>query len=173
MQFTDLGLAEPLLRAVRGAREKVLIGTPYFVPRLRLLAALTGALRRGVHVELVVPSLEWAHPLLWYAARRYVGVMLQRGAVVRYYAPSFYHAKIAVVDDTHAFLGSSNLDGWSWRRNAELDLVFTDAATVAEIAACFDADREHAPVLTRDEHRKAGLRHRTWQSVARVFARWL
>lgn len=162
-----------LLGAVRDARDVIRIGTPYFVPRLRLLRSLADALRRGVRVELVVPSYQWSHPVLWYAARRYVGTLLQRGAAVYYYSPSFYHAKIAVVDDAHAFIGSSNIDGWSWRSNAELDLEFRDPATVTQLARCFEDDRENSAPLTSAAHRAAGLHHRAYQGAARLLARWM
>jgi cardiolipin synthase len=162
-----------LLLAVRDAQHDVRIGTPYFVPRLRLLASLARALKRGVRVHLVLPSYQWSHPVVWYAGRRQLGMLLQRGARIHEYAPSFYHAKIAVVDDTHAFVGSSNIDGWSWRSNAELDLVFHDADTVRRLTRCFDADRARSTLLTRDAHRAAGLRHRAYQGIARLLSRWM
>lgn len=162
-----------LLRAVRAAERRIVLGTPYFVPTRKLRKALHGALRRGVSVELVVPDYDGANPLLWWASRRHYGGILRRGGRVFEYGPRFYHAKIAVVDDTVALVGSSNLDGWSWRRNAELDVAVLDAPSVERVLACYEEDREASDEITRAAHRGRSLGHRCVEAVAGLYSRWL
>ncbi len=162
-----------LLRAVRAARERILLATPYFLPPRALRRALRLAERRGVRVEIVLPAAHGANPVLWYASRRHYGGMLKRGVSIYEYGPRFYHAKLAVVDDDHAFVGSSNIDPLSWRTNAELDLVFHDAASVAMVADLFGRDRDLAQEVTLEDHRARGILHRVFERLAGLFDRWM
>jgi phosphatidylserine/phosphatidylglycerophosphate/cardiolipin synthase-like enzyme len=161
------------LLAVRRARRRVWIGTPYFLPPFGLRRALRHALRRSVEVRLVLPAYEGANAILWYASRRHYGGFLRRGAVIHEYGPAFYHPKLAVVDDDHAFLGSSNMDAFSWRRNAELDVVLHDAESVAMVAGQIEEDAAAARRVTLEEHRGRGLGHRLFERLTGLFDDWL
>lgn len=154
-----------LLKRLHGAHTTIRIGTPYFVPRVRLLLALMRALKRGVRVQLIVPAPEFSNLVLWHGGRRYLAPLLKRGAEVRLYGESFYHAKIAVIDQDVAIIGSSNLDGWSWRRNAELDLCFTDGATAQSLTTDFESDWLASRPFTPELFRGGGA----WN----VFAAWI
>jgi cardiolipin synthase len=46
----------------------------------------------------------------YYAARPVFGALLAAGVQIHEYAPSFLHAKVAVIDGHWATVGSSNLD---------------------------------------------------------------
>jgi len=161
------------LLAVQRAKERVWIGTPYFLPPYRLRRALRGARQRGVDVQIIVPSRAWANPGLWYAARRHYGGFLRRGARIHEFRPSFYHAKLAVVDGDHAFVGSSNMDSLSWRRNAELDLLFHDEETVSHFADLWFSDCAVADEVTLEAHRSRGMLHRLFERFAGLFDEWL
>lgn len=165
--------AKTLLRAVREAESHVLLGTPYFIPPRRLRRALHHALARGIDVRIVVPALDGASPLTWFAARRHYGGILRRGGRVFEFGPRFYHAKIAVVDDRVALFGSSNLDGWSWRRNAELDLLTKDEGSARQLRACFDEDCSGATEITFEEHRSRSRGQRLIEALAGLYERLL
>jgi phosphatidylserine/phosphatidylglycerophosphate/cardiolipin synthase-like enzyme len=162
-----------LVARVRAATERVWLGTPYFIPPPSLLRSLIAAARRGVDVRIVVPERNDAHPLVWHASRRHYGWLLRRGARVHEFAEGFYHAKLAVIDRDAAFVGSSNLDYWSWSRNAEIDLLATDADTVELVAACFEKDLARSREVTR---REVGMRSwftRMKERAAGWFEDWL
>ena len=161
------------LMAVKRAQRRVWIGTPYFLPPWGLRRALRGALLRGVDVQLVLPAYEGANAVLWYASRRHYGGFLRRGARIHEYGPAFYHAKVAVVDDTHAFVGSSNMDAISWRRNAELDVVLHDAGSVAMISGQLREDVAASCEVTLEDHRARGLGHRLFEHVTGWFDDWM
>lgn len=161
------------LEAVRGARDRVWIGTPYFVPPFTLRRALAQAARRGVDVQVVHPAQNHAHPVLWWAARARYGRWLRRGVRIHEYQPAFYHAKLAVVDRTLAIVGSSNLDAWSWLRNAEFDVAITDAPTVDRIAGCFEEDRERSREVTKAEASIRGGLSLVKQRMALWIEHWL
>lgn len=158
-----------LLVAIREAKERIWLGSPYFIPPPKLITALTKALRRGVRVEMVLPCGNYAHPLLWHASRRHYGFFLARGARIHEFTPGFYHAKLAIVDRATALVGSSNLDYWSWNRNAEVDIAVTDAPTVDMVASLFESDRARSREVRLAEIGMRGL----WTSFQEMTAGWI
>jgi len=162
-----------LVSRVRAAKERVWLGTPYFIPPPSLLRSLVAAARRGVDVRLVVPERNDAHPLVWHASRRHYGWLLRRGARIHEFAKGFYHAKLAVIDRDAAIVGSSNLDYWSWSRNAEIDLLATDADTVELVAACFEKDLARSREVTRREIGMHSWFTRLKERAAGWFEDWL
>lgn len=162
-----------LIEAVRAARERVWIGTPYFIPPRALRKALYEAASRGADVRVVIPSLRHANGWLYHAVRARYGRWLQRGVHLHEFEPCFYHAKSFVADRTLALVGSSNLDSWSWRRNAELDLAITDAPTVDRIASLLEGDRARSREVTREEARVSSLVASVQQTIASRFENWL
>lgn len=103
---------------LHGARRRVTLVTPYFVPEESLLLALRTAAARGVEVELFLPE-KGNHLLTHHAGRSFYGELLDAGVRVRLFeAPYVLHDKHVTVDDDVAALGSSNLDV----RSFDLDL---------------------------------------------------
>jgi phosphatidylserine/phosphatidylglycerophosphate/cardiolipin synthase-like enzyme len=172
--FPDARDLRPLLRdAIDGARERIWIGTPYFVPPRSLRARLYRAARRGVDVRVVLPSRRHSHPLLYHAVRARYGRYLRRRLLLHEYDAAFYHAKVAVFDRSLAVVGSSNLDRLSWLHNSELDLAITDAETVDAMAALFLEDLGASRAVTREELRIRAVGARILERVALLFERWL
>jgi len=111
--------------ALRSARERVLIANAYFFPGYRLLRDLRRAARRGVQVDLVLqgrPDLPWVQR----ASELLYGHLMRAGVRVHLYAERPLHAKVAVVDDRWATVGSSNLDPTSLSLNLEANVVVRD-----------------------------------------------
>jgi phosphatidylserine/phosphatidylglycerophosphate/cardiolipin synthase-like enzyme len=75
------------------------------------------------------------------------------------YTPAFLHAKVAVVDDDWATVGSSNIDPLSLLLNLEANVVVRDAGFAQALAARFDAAfAVSAEVTGKAVHRRlAGL----------------
>ena len=162
-----------ILNAIGSARDRIWIGTPYFLPPREVRRALYAAAARGVDVQVVVPSAGHAHPFLHDAVRvRYVR-WLSKGVRLYEFLPAFYHAKTFVSDRTLAIVGSSNMDSWSWRRNAELDLAVTDAPTVDAIANLLAADRAESRAVTREDGNFRNLLRLIAAQVAGAFEDWL
>jgi cardiolipin synthase len=111
--------------AIRNARQQVLIANAYFFPGYMLLRELYAAARRGVDVQLVMqgnpdmPLVRWATSTLYDDLRR-------AGITIHEYRECPLHAKVAVIDDDWATVGSSNLDPLSLFLNLEANLVVCD-----------------------------------------------
>lgn len=111
--------------AVRSARERVLIANAYFFPGYRLLRDIRQAAQRGVQVDLILQDqvdMPWAQR----ASRLLYGYLMRAGVRVYEYSERPLHAKVAVVDDRWATVGSSNLDPTSLSLNLEANVVVRD-----------------------------------------------
>ncbi|MBL8519997.1 MAG: cardiolipin synthase ClsB [Betaproteobacteria bacterium] len=112
-------------QAIEGARERVLIMCPYFLPGRRFRRALIKAARRGVAISLLLQGRA-DHPLLQMATRALYAQLLGQGVTIHEYDRSMLHGKVACVDDRWATVGSSNLDPFSLLLNREANLVIED-----------------------------------------------
>ena len=125
--------------AITLARSRVYITTPYFIPDRAIIVALQTAAMRGVDVRLLFPRRN-NHPFVGQAGRSFYEDLLWAGVAIYEYGPGMIHAKTMVVDGTVAMVGSANMDLRSFRLNFEVHALVRDAATAAQLAACFEAD---------------------------------
>jgi cardiolipin synthase len=102
------------------------------VPGARLRRALTSAAKRGVQVNLLLQG-RYEYFMQYYAARPVFGALLAAGVQIHEYAPSFLHAKVAVIDGHWATVGSSNLDPLSLLLAREANVVVDDARFAARL----------------------------------------
>jgi cardiolipin synthase len=100
------------LAAIRTAKHDIIIANSYFFPGIRFRRALIAAAARGVRVTLLLQA-RVEYVLLHYATRALYGQLLSAGVTIEEYYQSFMHAKVAVVDDHWATVGSSNIDPYS------------------------------------------------------------
>jgi cardiolipin synthase len=114
------------LRAIGRARNEIIIANAYFVPGGRMRRALVNAARRGVQVSLLLQG-RYEYFMQYYASRPVFGALLREGVHIHEYAPSFLHAKVAVIDGHWATVGSSNLDPLSLLLAREANVVVDDA----------------------------------------------
>jgi cardiolipin synthase A/B len=120
------------LEAVRGARHSVDIACSYFYPRRAFQRSLLDAAQRGVRVRLLMQGKP-DYRLAALAARVLYNELLSRGVRIFEYTPAFLHAKVAVVDDDWATVGSSNIDPLSLLLNLEANVMLRDAEFAAAL----------------------------------------
>ncbi|HKP75556.1 MAG TPA: phospholipase D-like domain-containing protein [Longimicrobiaceae bacterium] len=153
---------ERALAAVfRAARSEILITSSYFVPTPPLVAALTGAARRGVITRVLIPRRS-DHRVIDLAAEHLLGCLLRAGVRVWLWNGPMLHAKSVVVDRCWTLVGSSNLDAFSLWRNAELNLEIHGTAVGEQAARLFAADLEGSRELTLE----AWTRRPRWRRLA-------
>lgn len=121
-------------KAIGEAKREIIIANAYFVPGARLRKALREAARRGVRVVLLLQG-RYEYFMQFHAARSVYGMLLRHGVEIHEYAPSFLHAKVAVVDGHWATVGSSNLDPFSILLAREANLVIEDEAFAQQLRA--------------------------------------
>jgi cardiolipin synthase len=114
------------LQAIGRARKSVLLANPYFAPGRKFRDALAQAAQRGVEVTLLIGVGEFR--MQDAVARSFYPKLLAAGIQVVEYRKTQLHAKIAVVDDDWATVGSSNCDGLSLFLNQEANIVVRNAS---------------------------------------------
>ncbi|HEU4538399.1 MAG TPA: cardiolipin synthase [Polyangiaceae bacterium] len=134
--------------AITGARQRVWLTTPYFIPDVAIFVALVTAALRGVDVRLLLPGSS-DHPLVLYAGQSYYEELLAAGVRVFEFNRGFLHAKTMVVDHAWTALGSANMDMRSFRLNWEANVVAYDADLARSIALAFVRDCEGAVEVKR------------------------
>ncbi len=136
--------------AIAGARERLWITTPYFVPSEALAAALASAALRGVDVRLLLPERTDAF-IVDAAGRTYHDALAGAGVKIHLYGPPMVHAKTMVVDHDLAIVGTANLDNRSLRLNFEVVAAVYGEAAAGELANLFQADLARARPRARQE----------------------
>ena len=123
--------------AIRRARERVDLAVPYFYPGHGFRRALRSAARRGVRVRLLLQG-KADYRIAVMAARALYDEMRDRGVRIYEYTPAFLHAKVAVVDEHWATVGSSNIDPLSLLLNYEANVVVHDPGFAAALTERFE-----------------------------------
>ncbi|WP_429930460.1 cardiolipin synthase [Agrobacterium vitis] len=129
------------------AERSIRILSPYFLPDNIFLSALATAARRGVAVEIIVPSKNNLAVVSHAMTAQFEQIIRDGCRIFRSTGP-FDHSKLLVIDDKWAFVGSSNLDARSLRLNFEIDLEVYDDDFARFVASRMDESLEGAVEVT-------------------------
>ena len=131
-------IEQAYIEAIGQARQRLVLVCPYFYPGRLFRRALRQAARRGVQVRLLLQG-KADYRMAALAAQVLYDEMLANGVRVFEYMPAFLHAKVAVIDDDWATVGSSNIDPLSLLLNLEANLIVRDGAFAAELTQQVEA----------------------------------
>nr|WP_024307169.1 phosphatidylserine/phosphatidylglycerophosphate/cardiolipin synthase family protein [Pseudomonas sp. P818] len=150
-QHRDILLS--LLRALKGAKQRVWLATPYFLPTWKIRRALRRAAGRGVEVRLLLSGRNTDHPPVRFAGQRYYPRLLKAGVRIFEYQPRFLHLKMVLVDDWVS-VGSCNFDHWNLRFNLDANVEALDPDFTQAVAASFIEDFGDSREITLDDWRQ-------------------
>lgn len=166
-------LNHELRRALADARDRVWLATPYFIPPRKLRRALRHSAKKGVDVRLLLPGpRRHDHPAVRFAARRYYYRLLRAGIRIYEYQPSFQHAKVALMNRSHAVVGSANLDRWSWLHNHEIMIAAYSQPLANEIEHWFEREFEQSEEIQIETWVQRSWRARLAERFFGLFDRW-
>ncbi|GCL65078.1 cardiolipin synthase ClsB [Pseudaquabacterium pictum] len=131
-------IEQAYIEAIGQAQQRLVLVCPYFYPGRLFRRALRQAARRGVQVRLLLQG-KADYRMAALAAQVLYDEMLASGVRVFEYMPAFLHAKVAVIDDDWATVGSSNIDPLSLLLNLEANLIVRDGAFAAGLAQQVEA----------------------------------
>lgn len=151
------------------ARKRVVITTPYFIPDEALLQALDTAVVRGVQVDLVLPEKS-DQIMVGQASRAYYDDLIDAGVRVWLFQDGLLHSKLMTVDDSFAFLGSSNLDVRSFRLNFEVNAILYNDTMAVRLREEQEAWIARAKRLDADAWRRRPLRQKVAQDISKLFS---
>ena len=158
-----------VVAALHAARQRVVITTPYFVPDEVFLEAMETASLQGVEVSLIVP-LKSDQMLVGNAARAYYERLLKSGVVIYLFEEGLLHAKSMTIDDTLAFLGSSNFDIRSFALNFEINLIFYDAAITQSLRQHQDWFMQRSKRLLLEDWQQRPRYQKVMQNIIKLLS---
>jgi cardiolipin synthase len=161
-------IAQSFFAAITGAQRQVLLSTPYFVPNEALNTALISAALRGVRVQLLTPKRSDSR-LVTAAARSYYDELVNAGVIIHEYGPPMLHAKLLVIDQHIAAVGSANFDNRSLALNFEVMAIIYDAELAIRLAHSFSADLQYARRYVKPG-RRAAFGQRLAEAAARLLS---
>lgn len=150
----DDTLIDEIARMIDGAKQEVIIISPYFVPGKRGVEWLSGLTARGVKVRVLTNSLAATDsPIVHVGYKRYRTDLLRAGVELHELktrlnrqqrtvgdfksSQASLHVKAAVVDRSHLFVGSMNFDPRSVTQNTETGIIVDSPRLAAQVAQLF------------------------------------
>lgn len=162
-------IMDSFLLAINAAHSNIRIITPYFIPTESIMDAITTVARSGIDVEIMMPyeSDSW---LVQAASMSYVKNLLKDGVKVHLYKKGFIHAKVIMVDDTFASVGTANMDYRSFNMNYEVNTYIYDKAIVKTLIGQFQSDKQESIRVDLDRWKKRKPLQKLKESVCRLLA---
>ena len=114
------------------ARKYIHLMTPYLILDGELETALKFAAERGVDVHLILPGKPDKR-IPYALAKTHYAALIRSGVKISEWVPGFVHAKVFVVDDREAVVGTINLDYRSLYHHFEDAVWMVDAPCIPAI----------------------------------------
>jgi cardiolipin synthase len=153
---------------VNGARRRLWLATPYFVPDEELLGAIQLAAIRGVDVRLIIPAKNDSR-LIQHSINSFLEELFQAGIKVYQYTDGFMHQKVILSDDV-TLVGTANLDNRSFHINFEVTAIIADPAFATRAEQMLLADMERSRLMSPDMLRRMSPGSRFLSRFCRLFA---
>jgi len=125
-------LKKKYTQMIRGARNSVLIETPYFLPGFLLRKALMDAGKRGVDVTVIMPKHSDMR-MVDILRNKYFGMMHKNGVKLLFYTPYNLHAKLLIIDRQIFSVSSANFDYRSFRYQYEIALIGSEQEILRQL----------------------------------------
>lgn len=162
-------VAMVLHRAIAGARRRVFIQTPYFLPTEGLLKALQTAALAHVDVRIMLPVRADSR-MLTHASASFIDECLKAGIKFYFYNAGMLHSKTVIIDDEICSVGSTNFDFRSFEYNFEANLFCYSPELNARMMSIYNHDLESCTRVTKQEWRKRPLSRKALESIVRLLS---
>ena len=157
------------LNLINQAVNHVWITTPYLILDNVMSSALSTAVKRGVEVKILTPC----KPDKWYVhamTRANYRFLLEDGVRIFEYTPGFLHAKMIVVDDEYAVIGTVNLDYRSLYLHYECAVWLYKNSAILSIRDDILETLRQSEEITLEKYRDTPLYTRALFALLRIFA---
>lgn len=156
-------------KAISGARSRVWIQTPYFLPDDELIRALQCAAMSGVDVRVMTP-LHSDSALLTHASGSFVEDCLMAGIKVYFFKPGMLHSKMLIVDNDFSTLGSTNFDYRSFEHNFEENIVMYSREVNERLAELYLADQADCKRIKLSEWHHRPNKVKVYEAICRLLS---
>lgn len=160
---------ERLLFAItRLAARRIRMVTPYLVLDDRYLDVLSRRAREGLDIEIMIPGEHTDRRFVRCINEGQIAPLLAAGIRVWRYQPTMIHAKIWLIDEDLACVGSPNMNQRSRKKDDEVAAVIKDPSVVATLDAHFEEDLRRCEPFNRKALKKS-LHRRIVAAIASPF----
>jgi cardiolipin synthase A/B len=142
-----------LNHSLERAEQSISLTTAYFIPSRKLIRRLEDAVKRGVHVRLLVPGKSDI-PAASFAGRALFAGLLKAGVEIYLYQGDMLHAKTYAFDRCWSIIGSTNLDYQSLIYNDEGNIGILNVGFGSKIDGVFEEDLKYALKIDREHWAK-------------------
>ncbi|MEK4230974.1 cardiolipin synthase [Solibacillus sp. FSL H8-0538] len=157
------------IKLITNAKKYVYIQSPYFIPDDSFLDAVKIATLSGIDVRIMIPNKP-DHIFVFWATYSYVGQLVHAGAKIYHYAKGFIHAKMIVVDDEAASVGTANIDVRSFSLNFEVNAFIYDREIAHKLAEIFEQDILDCSELTVEIYENRSNIVKFKESISRLLS---
>ena len=164
----EASIRDLYLKMLFSAKKSIRIMTPYMAMDQETLTALKVAGRSGIDVEIIIPGIPDKH-LIYSVTQSFVSALLDYDIKIYRYDRGFCHAKVLIVDDEIASVGTYNLDNRSAHLAFEVSTLFTHD-TVKEIVRDFVEDKKDSSLITSEEWRERSVVVRFFENLLALFS---
>jgi len=129
-------LKDYYIQSIRGAKERVMIATQYFLPHKWLVRELLMAKKRGIKIEIILPEeSDWL--IMTLANIGFVRELHPKG-IDFHFTKTFLHAKVLLIDNHEGMVGTNNIDALSFDFNVEASVIFNRKDMVGDLRKILD-----------------------------------
>lgn len=156
------------LNIINGAKKYVYIFTPYLIIDTDMINSLIRAVKRGVDVRIVVPSIP-DKKIVYMVTSSYFEVLINAGVKIYKYTKGFVHSKVFVADDLIATVGTLNMDYRSLYLHFENGIFMEKVKEIKDIKKDVIDSIKESHLVTKKEA-KPNVFKGLFQAILRIFA---
>lgn len=153
---------------ISGAKERLWIMTPYFIPDEIITGLLKNKAASNVDVRIILPEVPdkaFAYAVTRNNAEKLIGC----GVKIYCMKHSFVHSKLILTENC-AVIGSINMDLRSFFQQFECAVYTDDAGVMQDIEKDFEDTFGKSEIIDEDNGRRSKLRNRALAGVLQIFA---
>ena len=134
--------------------------------------ALVLAAKSGVNVQIMVPHVPDKR-MVFEVTRSYYESLLKAGVTIAEYTPGFVHAKMMIVDDEVATLGTTNMDYRSYYLHFECGIMLYQSSIIHTMSDDFDKTLKECVIITPLDVEQTPWLLKVFRALLRVFVTML
>ena len=157
------------IRMINSAQKSVCITSPYFIIDGAMISALKLCARSGVDVKIILPGKP-DKKLIYKIGRSYYEELINAGIKIYEYTPGFNHAKMVIVDDIMASVGTINFDFRSLYLHFENAVMLYNNGCIEDIMDDFVDMLGKSKKITHEDLKKRKWYERLFVNILKFFA---
>jgi cardiolipin synthase len=162
-------ILEVYFSSLSTAKYQIYITSPYFIPDHSIYMALKTAAVSGVDVRIIIPKVPDSR-LVHNASLSYLEELMRAGVKFYCYTRGFIHAKVLIVDQRLASLGTANMDMRSFFSNFELNALMFDTQTIDRLKSDFMNDIKDSEPINYNEFESRSRLQKGKEVISRLLS---